>query len=224
MLADYQTLVAKAIRDDSGIIAAGDIDAAIGMAVNRYSSDRPVYVVEDVAPSGTQIMNLPAQWDADFSRIAEIEYPLSSGSGRPTYLDTEDYYEYFTPSGKRIRFDVAPVSVCRVRYSIRHTLSTGADTLPVLHREAVSNLAAAICCEQLASWYANAGDETIQADRVNRLSQSKDYAARAVALRKRYTDEIGVEDKKSSPAGEVVNLNLKSGLNQDRLTHPNRFR
>lgn len=222
MLTDYQTLVEKLIRDDSGVIAVSDMDTAILLAVHRYSTDRPRVIVEDVAPSGTQVLTPPSLWDVDFSRIVDIEYPLSDG--RPIYLDSDQYYEYYAPTGRQIRFDLVPVSALRVRYSIAHALSQTQDTLPILHREAVASLAASLCCEQLSSWYANAGDETIQADRVNRLSQSKDYAARAASLRQRYLDGIGVEDKKVSAAGEVVNLNLKNSVDQDRLTHPNRFR
>lgn len=222
MLSDYQTLVEKLIRDDSGVITVSDSDTAIALAVQRYSTDRPRFIVEDVAPSGTSILTLPSLWDAEFSQVVAIEYPISDG--RPNPLDSEHYFDYLTPTGRQIRFDFVPVSPLRVRYSIVHSLTTVSDTLPILHREAVASLAASLCCEQLSSWYANAGDETIQADRVSRLSQSKDYAARAAALRQRYLDGIGVEDKKASPAGEVVNLNLKNSVNQDRLTHLNRYR
>jgi hypothetical protein len=111
-----------------------------------------------------------------------------------------------------------------VAYTIPHTLNATVDTIPLYHREGVASWAAAICCEQLSSWFANAGDSTLTADRVERLSQSKDYAARARTLRTRYLDEIGVQEKKTGAAGTVVNLDLKNSFGQNRFTHSNRFR
>lgn len=222
MLADYLTLVQNAVRDDGGIIAPADYVTAIGQAVSRYSSDRPQYWVEDIAASGDDSLALPSAWQMGGSTIISLEYPI--GRFPPGFVDAEQYLVYRSPSGWALRTAFIATSAVRLTYSITHILDDTTDTIPTAHREAVANWAAANCCEQLASYFANAGDSTIQADRVDRLSQSKDYTGRAKALRARYYNELGVDEKKSAPAGVVVDLDLRDSRNNDRFTHPNRYR
>jgi hypothetical protein len=222
MLSDYQTLVVKAVRDDSNIITAEDIDSAIALAVIRYSQDRPRKVVADIAANGTSVFSLPDDFDVDVSQILSIEYPL--GSMPPELLESDRYQLYQSPSATELLFMFAPSSAFRLTYSISHILTDLTDTLPVKHREAVTCWAAAYCCDQLASFYAQASDSTIQADHVQRNSQSKDYANQAKAFRNRYLSEVGVEEKRFTAAGTVVDLDLKSSLGRDRLIHTNRLR
>jgi hypothetical protein len=222
MLSDFQTLVEKAVRDDSGRIGPTDIDAAIGLAVSRYSQDRPRYAVEDLAANDSSALPLPAAWEGEFSSIAGLEYPL--GSFPPEMLDRERYGVYQAPSGFELRLDFTPASDVRATYAIAHVLSDAEDTIPLRHREALTCWAAAYCLEQLAAFYAGQTDSTIQAERVERGGPARDYAARAKALRARYFSELGVEEKKAAPAGVVVDLDLLNSRNQDRLTHPKRYR
>ena len=99
-----------------------------------------------------------------------------------------------------------------------------ADTIPIEDREPVACWAAAVLCDQLAALYSGNTDSTIQADSVQQTSKAQEYAARAKALRKRYMDELGIEDKRSEPAGVVVNLDFPDSQGQDRLTHRSAFR
>lgn len=222
MLSDYQLLVARMIRDDSQIITPSDIDSALALALSRYSSDRPSHVVEDIAPNGTAVFNLPAQWVPAFSSLTAIEYPLDQNP--PSMRRLDDARLYQKPVGVELVFAFVPESTVRLAYIIPQTLSATVDTIPLQHREGIASWAAAMLCEQLSSWFANAGDSTLTADRVDRLSQSKDYAARAKTLRTRYLDEIGTQEKKVVAAGVVVNLDLNNSLGQDRLNHSRRYR
>lgn len=222
MLSDYQELVSQAVRDDSGRITPDDIASAIGLALARYSLDRPRLVVEDLAPNGSSSLPLPLLWEADFSQVCAVEYRI--GEFPPSMVDNDEYGLYQYPMGWVLRFAFTPDAPVRITYGISHVLNDADDTIPAKHREAVACWAAAYCFDQLAGFYAGATDNTLQADKVDRGTQAKDFAQRAVTLRKRYINELGLEDKKSAAAGVVVDMDLKSSLGRDRLTHPNRFR
>lgn len=222
MLSDYQLLVEKTVRDDSNLIDALDIEAAIALAVSRYSLDRPQYVVEDLEPTGLGELILPEAWEQGFSTVTSLEYPIGSFPAR--IVDPAAYVVYQSPTGYSLRLLFTPAEAVRATISIAHVLSHNADTIPAHHREAVTCWAAASCLEQLAAFAAGVTDSTIQAGRIDRGSQTRDYTARANALRVRYINELGIEEKKSVAAGVVVNLDLKNSIGEDRLTHPNRFR
>lgn len=221
MLTDYQTLVVDLIRDDAARIATTERDRAITAAVERYSKDRPKVAVEDLTPTGANTVPLPAGWVTDFSTLRALEYPV--GNVPPTMIDTTRYSFYQTPSAEVIQVvDSVAVTAGSVRatYTIKHTVSGVADTIPLGDREPVACWAAAILCDELAAFYSGGTDSTIQADSVEGRSKAQEYSARAKALRKRYLDELGVDDKRSQPAGAVVELKRPDSWGGPRLNHP----
>ena len=226
MLTDYQTLVIDLVRDDAAKIITAERDRAIAAAVYRYSKDRPREKAQDVTPeAGGQLLPLPAAWETDFSDLRSLEYPI--GEIPPALIDADRWAFYLSPTATKIQLaDAVAVAANNVRalYTIKHVVSTTEDTIPVQNREPVACWAAAICCDQLASYYSGGTDSSIQADSVESRSKAQEYAARAAKLRKRYLDELGIEDKRSAPAGAVVNLDLPDSQGQDRLTHPARYR
>jgi hypothetical protein len=223
-LADYQTLVDKLVRDDSGKIATADRDEAIARAVARYSQDRPREKVEDVAADGTNYLALPSGWQADFSALRSVEYPI--GENPPNFLDQDEIGFYRTPSALQIMLADAITASASVRlnYTIRHQVDGSADTIRSDDREPVCAYAAAILLDQLASLFAGDNNPTIQADNVDHNSKGREYAARAATLRKRYFDTLGIEPKRQVAAGVVVNLDFPDSQGNDRLLHPKRYR
>lgn len=222
MLADYQNLVARLSRDDTGRITPADIDDAIGLMVTRYSKDSPRRVVEDVTSAGGQVLDLPVAWVAGFSDIEQLEYPI--GKVPPELLEAWEIYQ--APSGESI---LIPDSLeagedVRVTFGVFHTLDAATDTIPLADREAAASYAAAILCDQLASLFSGASDSTIAADSVDHGAKASEFASRARALRKRYYDEMGVDPKRNLAAGVVVDLDLPNSQGRDRLTHPGRLR
>lgn len=225
MLSDYQTLVPKLVRDDAARLVSGDFDDAITHAVRRYSKDRPQEKAEDLTPAAANYLPLPTAWEPDFSALRALEYPI--GAVPPTYIKQERYAFYRSPATVQIQLlDAVAVAAANVRatFSIKHVVSAGADTIPVQDREPVACWAAAILCDQLASFYSGQTDSTIQADSVDHKSKSAEFAARARALRSRYLNELGIDSKRSTPAGAVVNLDFADSRGQDRLTHAARYR
>lgn len=220
MLSDYQTLVTELVRDDAAKIVTAERDRAITAAVERYSKDKPNEKAQDLTPDSANLLPLPAAWETDFSELRSLEYPI--GSVPPDIIGQDRYGFYRSPTALKIQvLDAVAVAANNVRatYTIRHVVSGAADTIPTSDREPVACWAAAMLCDQLASLYSGNTDSTIQADSVQNTSKAQEYASRARALRKRYLDELGIEDKRSQPAGVVVNLDFPASDGRDRLTH-----
>ena len=224
-LADYQALVDDLVRDDTGKIVIADRDEAIARAVARYGKDRPRTKVEDAAAPGGNKLNLPAGWQAGFSELRSIEYPI--GDTPPTLLEQDSYGIYSTPTGDEIKIinAITAAQSVRVSYTIRHAVdATPADTIRADDREPVCCWAAALLLEQLAAYFTGSSDSSIQADSVDRKSKGGEYAARAGKLRKRYFDELGIEERKNVAAGVVVDLDMADSQGRDRLLHGRKFR
>lgn len=216
--ATLQLLIDNFVRDDNGKLSPNDRDEALKLALEQYSQDRPLSAVEDVATgAGGTTLALPAAWEADFSSIDLLEYPVSQNP--PALIHSDRWTMYQTPSGYNVRLiDGLPAAVnVRVSFSKRHTVSAALDTIPVKDREPFCKAAAAILCDQLAAIYANNSDATIQADTVDHKSQSADYRAMANKYRKDYLNFLGVDDKRPQPAGIVVALRPTNSLGNSRL-------
>lgn len=224
MLSDYQTLTAALVRDDAGDISVAERDAAIALAVSRYSKDRPVEKVEDLTSAGGQYLDLPVAWETGFSGMRALEYPI--GDIPPTLLDIGAWGLYNAPSGPSIMIRESLVAGEQVRsvYTIQHVVSAVADTIPVVDREPVASYAAAILCDQLATLYSGDSDSTIQADSVDHNSKAREFATRAKTLRKRYYDELGIDPKRNVAAGVVVDMDLADSQGNDRLLHGRGYR
>lgn len=220
MLSDYQTLATDLVRDDAARIVTAERDRAIDAAVKRYSKDRPQEKVEDVAATGANVLPLPTAWETGFSEERSIEYPI--GDVPPTLLDREGYGLYRSPTALAFQLGSAVTvgASLRVTFTIKHVVSTSADTIGVHEREPVACWAAALLCDQLAAFYSGGTDSTIQADAAPGKSKAQEYAARAKVLRKRYLDELGIEDKRSAPAGSVVALEPQPSFNPRPARYP----
>lgn len=220
MLADYESLVTDLIRDDAARIATSEKDRAIQLAVQRYSKDRERIKVEDVATTAANTLPLPPAWETDFSELRSLEYPV--GNVPPDVLANDRYGFYRTTSALVVQLlDALNIgSVVRVTYTIAHVVSDVLDTIPVGDREPVACWAAAGLCDELAAFYSGGTDSTIQADSAPGQTKAQEYSRRATALRKRYFNELGLEDKRSAPAGVVVQLRSTDSRGQERLTHP----
>ena len=223
-LTDYQSIVDDLVRDDANRITPLQRDTAIISAIERYSKDRPRAKVEDVAAAGGSLLALPAGWQADFSVLSSIEYPVDQTP--PSFIPNDQWGMYLSPVGETIKLlsGLQAGVQCRLQYSIRHVVDADQDTIRIGDREPVCCLAAASLCDQLAAWSAGNTDSTIKADAVDYKSASAEYAARAKALRKRYTDELGIDDKKNVAASAVVSIQRPNSLGRERLTHGRTFR
>lgn len=218
-LADYQTLVDGFARDGSGNLAETDRNAAIELAVIRYSADRPRKPVVGLISPGTAIVDLPETWEQGFSELVEVA--RSTGTEGPIAAAVVD-----TLTGPKLRLcDTVPEGqLILVQHTALHQLDAAADTIPVKDREAVARWAAGLLLDQLANLYAGTREPTIQADSADHQGKGSRYAERAKAMRKVYEDHLGIDPKRNVAAGAVVDLDLLDSRGRDRLVHTRRRR
>lgn len=222
MLPDYQTLVTDLVSDDANRIAPTQRDAAIQAAVLAYSIVRPRPRVADVADASGMLLDLPADWEEEFSQITGIEHPV--GRVPPALLATDAWALYRDVGALRIMLatSLPAGSTVRVSFTAPHVVSATEDTVPAPHRAAVALLAAAMLCDQLAAFYANDSDSTIAVDRAPGQTRSQAYAARARDYRRQFQDIVGAADRVSAPAAAVTSLRPRDSAGNTRLFHPPR--
>lgn len=223
-LDDFQQLVSDLIRDDDNRIVREDRTEAINLAVSRYSKDRPLKEVEDVAASGGNYQDIPSKWQDGFSQLQSIEYPV--GEVPPSFLQSGHWVMYQSVSGPQIVLSASVTAgdTLRMTYTRMHVVDASQDTIPVIDREPVACYAAAYLCEQLANLYSRDSDSTIQADSVDHASKGRDFSRRAQTLRQRYFNELGINAKRNNASGVVVDFDKTDSQGNDRLFHKGRFR
>lgn len=217
-LADVRDEVIRTVKEESGrLTSPNDYDRAINAALNRYSKHRPLVIVADVAGNGTNDLPVPTGWVYEFSTIERVEYPIGLTSA--SLLDNDDHVIYLTPLGERLRLlDVAPSAAENVR--VTFTALRTAATIPSNDLSAFVMLAASYCCEELSTVYTYSSRPTIGADSVDYQSKSREFAARAKALRQLYKDHMGLkEDDSAPPASAVTDMDFGYPGGRDRLTH-----
>lgn len=204
---------ARRIVDDAG----GPLDECIGLALDRYSADRPHTAPDpDTMPEGdgTQSLTLPATFIVGFSTATAFEYPVDQV---PPELHDERDWTINARAGtvETPGFTVTTGEEWRLHHTTPHKLNdfdgeTEATTIPTNHFRIVGTLAASYVCERLASHYAQTADGTLGADIAGYRSKSQEWDSRAKALRKLYTDALfpNAEDGGVAPRGGWVNWDL----------------
>lgn len=215
MLAEFRDLVDDLLRDGARWVTPEQRERAIGLALSRYSTDRPRFLFEDVTSAGGKVLPLPEGWSPGESGLCSVETPV--GQIPPAMLAPDSIALYTGPQGEEIRIAraLAADEVARVGYSAPHVLTDSEDTVPPRHREALACYAAGLLCEQIATEHAGAQDATIAADRVDQAHPAREWAARARSYRNRYYATLGIQigrdglpEPRMEPAGAVVNLDL----------------
>jgi len=192
----------------------GDYAAAVTEALKRYSKHRPRIICEDLTGNGSHDLALPAGWTEGISAIVSVEYPV--GTFPETLLESNDWAEYLTPEGKKLRLaDYAPsaVETVRVLYQTLHS----EVTLPATDVEAVANLGASICLRLLAALYGQTSDPTIGADVVNYRSKADEFRRLADAFEAQYNEHLGIGSQ--APVTGAMSTVKPAGSRRARLTH-----
>jgi hypothetical protein len=223
-----QAKVSDTVRDDAGKLGESQRDGFIQEAVKIYSKHRPREVVKDITGAGAYDCSIGTNlvsWIDDFSIIKSIEYPADQRD--PQYVDEDDFLIYRKETDLFIRFladTPQATQKIRVTYTALHVLSGALNTIPLGDQDALCNLAASLCSQALASYYAQTSDPTIGADSVNYRTKSQEYNSRAKEQKKLYMDHLGLKDGDVAPASlrKAVDVTYPGGA--DRLTHPRKSR
>lgn len=188
MLADYRTQLAAFVRDEVARLTADDVDRAIALAVVRYGKDRPRQIPADVVCPGGDGLPFPVAWDAE-SVLISAETPI--GDNPPSLVGCS---VYATPAGPQLRLveGQAAGTAVRLTFTVPHTVSASADSIPLIHREPVAAYGAALLLEELSAAAINDADATLNADTTDRRSKAAEYAARSRSLMTRYNQALGI--------------------------------
>jgi hypothetical protein len=215
-----RTARADLVRDDAAKLALAEKDRAIAAAVYRYSEDKPQDKVQDVTPASANLLPLPAAWEDGFSTLRSLEYPI--GNVPPTLPRPGRYRFYRRRHGEEDpdldAVQVAAANTVRITFTIKH-VSRGRRHHTGAAPRAGGVLGGAICCDQLAAFYSAAGLDHPGGQRAAAV-EGAEYSKRAKELRKRYLDELGIEDKRSAPAGTIVEAKQTDSWGGARINHP----
>lgn len=158
-LAQWVDKVRSILRDTEGVDLTAPQVETVGVrpALARYSTDRPYETTIEVAGDGSAYFDLPTGWLIGFSRVLSIEYPANQNP--PAYLDSGTYELVRKPADASVRqilLDEAPAVGQEVRFNFTlpwptPTDTAGDDKVDDVAFEAVAHLAAALCCDHLAS-------------------------------------------------------------------------
>ncbi|GAB3451578.1 hypothetical protein [Insolitispirillum peregrinum] len=217
--ADHLALIAGMSRIDGSSLDEADREAALDIAVVRYSKDRPRALVADLVSPGGVFLPLPAGWVVGMSSMISVETPIDMD---PPVISAASVEE--VPAGWRLRLAVpmATGEMIRLRWTVPHVVDDTTDTLPVADREAVAAYAAAHLLEAMAAARSADCDSSIGAANVGWQSAASEYAKRAKDLRGRYFVALGLDSDRVVPAGTVVSVTRPDSLGAGRLTHGRR--
>ncbi|MFE8644130.1 hypothetical protein ACFX58_03485 [Sphingomonas sp. NCPPB 2930] len=208
-LADYQQLVDSMVRDQSGTITPLDRDRAIELARLRYSQDARRELVEDVTWTALGVFGpAPMGW-TPFATVLRAEYPIGQ---QPLAEIHAAVYEAPGGLGLETVNALPPGAVVRLTITAPHVLrdQPAADTIPLVHREAVASYAAHLLCKQLASYFSGQRETAIGADVSQTDTRARQYASQAKDYRRAYYASLGLVDPYSDKAGAVAGSGVAS--------------
>ncbi|WP_028318958.1 hypothetical protein [Desulfobulbus elongatus] len=208
-------LIKARVKDDSGRLTdQADYLPAVDAALEQYGQDRPRRMVADLAGSGTADIDLPVDWEPELSRMVAVEWPV--GLVPAAMLAPCEWEIYQAPGGEVLRLRTASVPGVDDPVRITYTLPRTEQQIARGDIDAVANLGASMCCETLASLFAQTSDPLIGADVVNYRTKSAEFAARAKRFRQLYHDHFNLGDD-GGPAAAMVTAQPPPW--RGRLTH-----
>lgn len=221
--ADHLALIASMVRAEGTSLTDEDWIRALGVAVVRYSKDRPRALVADVVSPGGVVLDPPTGWVGGQSQVILLETPIDAVP--PVVIGPSGMTVEEVPSveGNRWRIRLfralAVGAAVRVRWTAPHTVDEVIDTVPMVDQEAVAAYAAAHVLEGLAAEKSADIDPSISAADVRQASIAGEYAKRAKDLRTRYYTALSLDSERIAPAGAVVAVSRPASSGLGRLTH-----
>lgn len=160
--------------------AVAIVQAAAAVAwLSRYVPQRKS---STLSGDGSSLrLALPAAWEATFSQLEWVEYPVSSTTSRCWLYPTRDYTLYpRAGAATHVAFTTAPASGTdnvRIAYTALHTATDSATTVGDSLQPACECLLAALFAKTMASKTGYTIDPTIEADAVQYRSKGAEWAA-----------------------------------------------
>ena len=132
------------------------LDNQVDIAVIEYSLERPVLRTEQVTSTSTTTAPVPSNWEAEFSKVKSIEYPV--GQSPRKIVDSRRYQVVHSTSGWIIEFINSLIDEnanLNVTYNGLHTWKGASATLAAPDYVPVRYLAASIAARAIAGFYSD---------------------------------------------------------------------
>lgn len=214
-------------------VAETQIDQAIDQAMDQYSEDEPLVVVEDELGDGGHYYPLTslASWENDFSQILEIDYDSASrvtddSLPRPISIDDGDikFYRDATTRYLLLKNHLPDSTITfRVTYTARHILNGSSSTIPLKHEIAVVYLAASELASIVQFHVEKGLDSPVGAQYTTFRNRGSGFAAIAEVYLKKYQKRIGSSGS-IKPASVVKDFDLVFLDGRDYFFHSRRNR
>jgi len=192
-LTDFVTGVDERIQDEESKLSQTIREECVAQALAEYNRVRPRYLVEESAGDNTSFLAVPASWDSEFSKIARLD-KLNSDD-EPTLIHPSRYQVIQNPAPEDPvifwSFDTfALTTTYRVKYTVPHTVTALASSVPSGDEAALMDLAACHACLRLAAAYAQMIDQSIGTEVINFKNKSGYYRSLSKDLRARYNQTV----------------------------------
>lgn len=199
-IGEIRAKVAPRIKDIDGRLTITpdltcDVDRAIISALAQYQQVRPRERTVKITGTGAfdYAVSLLTGFIDGFSRVLAVVYPYLTTDQILAALEDDEFGLVRLDTGLVLRFTTArPASTefFLAQFTTPHTLDASSSSVPASDDEALSDLSAAVCCDQLAALYAKDVDSSITADSVDRRTKSDNYRSMAASLRKSYAAKM----------------------------------
>ena len=233
-IADIRSRVLLRIKDAAKSLDADGVtetvDASIASAVEEYGKVRPRETATVCDGAATFKYSLTAAtpiltgFDAALSQITSIAYPYTTTTADLTYLEDYEWKVQQLADGLWLWFITATPSAAEdflVTWTLPHTCSGSALTVPASDYEAVADLAAAHALLAMSGLYVQSLDNSISADAVNRQSKASEYRSLSTQYRKAYDLKMG-SGAATGPAFAIGDIDRLDGDGGDYFFHGRR--
>lgn len=197
-LAEWRARVADLIRDEAGVdVSFPAIETAMRSALVEHAKFSSFESVDEAAGEGSPYFDLPDGWIDGFSDITGVEHPARQNP--PVDLCHRSWRVVRSPTDvtvKQILLDRSPSSSEWVRFTFTAywpfpTTDAGDDRIPDGDFEAVANLVAAYCCEQLQSSAARSRIPAMNSETVPSGDRAASLKDAATSFRESYKRLVG---------------------------------
>jgi len=226
------TAVRNLLQDndtDDRLLADADVDQAVQQAVARYSTLVPNLATVNLSGAGSRYFNRTGLtgFVPDWSTIESVEYPARAVSATvtPIFLDLASDIKWYR-DGTNIYLWLpnhrpSTGQTVRVTFTVPRALTGTSDTIVSAHKDAVLCLAAAICCNMLATKMASAHEPLVNADVASFSAGQQRFRDQAKEWLRYFNERVGPAAKEDVRAASILRDFDTTGYRglRPRLTH-----
>ncbi len=174
---DYIDRIKHKAKDEDSRLSDADWSEALEDALSEYSQAHPHSAIIDLSGDGTAFLELPADWDpetSDLIRLDELDNRSHPSEVRRNRLSIE-LRPNDTPRLYRHIGYFSSGQTYRLRYTLAHTITDTASTVPSGDAPAVVALAASFACTRLAAAYASNISPRMGAVTIDQENQTRKF-------------------------------------------------